>query len=380
MDFTFTPEQEALQRNVREFARRELAPMDEYLEDTMEFPWEAIGKMADLGITGVLIPPEYGGSQLDAVSYALVAYEMGYAGGPGYLLAGITLGSLPIVMSGSEPQKQKYLPPVAQGIGLCSFGLTEPDAGSDNLAMRSTAVEVEGGYVLNGQKRFISLAGEASTYIVFAKTDKKVGAKGVTAFIVEKGAPGFSFGPQENKMGLKWVPLCDLILEDVFVPRENVLGEVGGGFKVAMSVLDYGRITVAAGNLGIAQHAFDLAARYSLERVQFGKPIASFQATQFKLAELATQLEAGRLLAFQAAWRKERGIPVTLAASYAKLFVTDLAIKVTYEAQQIHGGYGYIKEYKVEGLARVARLGTIGEGTSEIQKILIAQNLLKLYQ
>lgn len=380
MDFQLNDEQRLMLNNIRDFARKELMPLGDELDESGCFPWDAIEKMAQMGLTALLIPEAYGGLDIDPITYCLILEEMGYANGPGSLVPGFSLASLPIILFGSEAQKAKYLLPMARGKKLTSFGLSEPNAGSDNAAMQSRAVRQGDSYILNGTKCFNSFGGVAETYTVFAKTDPAAGYKGITAFIVEKGTPGFSFGVPEKKMGLGWVPTCDLVFEDCRIPVENRLGEEGEGFKIAMSVLDPARLTVAAFHVGFAQRAFDLALDYAMQRVQFGRPIAQFQATQFKFADMAMGIEAGRQLTYNAARKKAAGRPYSKEASFAKLWATENSIKVTYEALQIHGGYGYMRSYPMERLAREARLGTLGEGTSEIQRVIISDQIYREYK
>lgn len=373
-------EQRLLVQSIRKFALKELAPLGDELDESGRFPWEAVDKMAKIGLTSLLIPEANGGMELDSISYALVMEEMGYANGGGSLVPGFSLASLPIIMYGSDVQKAKYLPPAVKGEKLLSFGLSEPNAGSDNLAMETRAVHDGDSYVINGRKCFNSFGGVAETYTVFAKTDPAAGHKGISAFIVEKGTPGFSFGIPEKKMGLGWVPTCDLVFEDCRIPAENRLGEEGEGFKIAMSVLGPARLTVAAFHVGFSQRALDLALEHAFQRVQFGRPIAEFQATQFKLADIAMGIEAGRQLTYHAARKKSLGEPYSMEASFAKLWTTEHSIKTTYEALQIYGGYGYTRSYPLERMAREARLGTLGEGTSEIQRIIIADQLYREYK
>ncbi|NPV90835.1 MAG: acyl-CoA dehydrogenase [Firmicutes bacterium] len=380
MDYQLNDDQRLLLRNIRDFARKELMPLGDELDESGRFPWESIKKMAAIGLTALLIPERYEGMDVDAISYCLILEEMGYANGPGSLVPGFSLASLPMILYGTEEQKSKYLPPMARGEKLTSFGLSEANAGSDNASMQSRAVRQGDVYVLNGSKCFNSFGSVAETYTVFAKTDPAAGHKGITAFILEKGTPGFSFGAHEKKMGLGWVPTTDLAFDDCRVPLENRLGEEGEGFKVAMSVLDPARLTVAAFHTGLSQRAFDLALEYAFQRVQFGRPIAQFQAIQFKFADMALGIEAGRQLTYSAARKKAAGQPYGREVSFAKLFTTENSNKVTYEALQIHGGYGYMKSYPMERLAREARLGTLGEGTSEIQRVIIADQIYREFK
>ena len=378
MLFELTEEQLMIQAMVRDFAREVLLATAMERDRTKEFPAENLRKMADLGLMGMMIPPEYNGAGADTVSYVLALQEIAYA-----------CASTAVVMSvqnsvvcetinrfGTEEQKQKHLKPLASGEVIGAFAITEPHAGSDPMSQSTQAKRHKDHYIINGTKRFITSGKNASVTIVTAKTDKTKRHKGISAFIVTKGTPGFSVGKTEEKMGLCASDTTDLVFEDCRVPAENLLGREGDGFKIAMTALDGGRIGIAAQSLGVAQAALDAAASYAKEREQFGQPISKFQGLRWMLADMATQLEAARQLTFFAAANKDRGEKYTMQASMAKLFASEMVNDVTAKALQIHGGYGYTKEYPVERYYRDARVFTIYEGTSEIQRVVIANHLL----
>jgi len=378
MLFELTEEQLMIQAMVRDFAREVLLATAMERDRTKEFPAENLRKMAELGLMGMMIPPEYNGAGADTVSYVLALQEIAYA-----------CASTAVVMSvqnsvvcetinrfGTEEQKQNYLKPLAAGEVIGSFAITEPHAGSDPMSQSTRAKRHKDHYIINGTKRFITSGKNAGVTIVTAKTDKTKRHKGISAFIVRKGTPGFSVGKTEEKMGLCASDTTDLVFEDCRVPAENLLGREGDGFKIAMTALDGGRIGIAAQSLGVAQAALDAAASYAKEREQFGQPISKFQGLRWMLADMATQLEAARQLTFFAATNKDRGEKYTLQASMAKLFASEMVNDVTAKALQIHGGYGYTKEYSVERYYRDARVFTIYEGTSEIQRVVIANHLL----
>ena len=368
-----------MRKMVRDFAEAEVAPGAEERDEKEEFPLELWKKCGELGLTGIVFPEEYGGVGADYTSYAITIEELSRVDASlGVTISAHTsLGSNPIYKFGTEEQKQKYLVPLATGEKMAAFGLTESMAGSDASATRTTAVKDGNEYVINGSKIFITNGYYADTYIVTAQMDKSKGHRGIAAFIVEKGTPGFSFGKKEKKMGIRSSATYELVFEDVRVPAENLLGEEGQGFKIALTTLDYGRIGIAAQALGIAQGAFDQALKYAKERVQFGKPISQFQAIQFKLADMETQITAARLMVYKACELATAGKPVSQAAAMAKVFAAEVANYVTKEAVQICGGYGYTREYPVERMMRDAKITEIYEGTSEIQRVVIANNILK---
>ncbi|SFH24511.1 butyryl-CoA dehydrogenase [Desulfotomaculum arcticum] len=379
MEFTLSETQLMIRDMVRDFARNEVAPLTQELDKSGDFPLENYRKAAELGILGMTLPEEIGDVEADMVSYVLAIEELAKASASladSCMLVDM-LASL-LYKYGSQKQKDKFIQPLIKGEIFGCFAVTEPNAGSDVAGMRTTAVQEDDHWVINGSKMFINNAPIADMAIVYAVTDKEKGSRGgVTAFIVENGTPGFSRGKAEDLMGQRSLKVGQLFFEDVKVPQENILGNVGEGFKMAMSVLDSGRIEIAALALGIAQAALEESVKYSKERVQFGRPIAKFQAIQWKLADMATQIQAARLLIYHAAYLKDQGQNYTKEAAMAKLFASDVANKVTNEAVQIHGGYGYIKEYVVERLYRDAKITQIYEGTNEIQRVVIARQLLK---
>lgn len=379
MEFELSEEQKQIKFSVREFAEAEILPHVMEWDEGQHFPIELKPKLAELGLMGVLFPEKYGGAGMGYVEYATIIEELSRVDGSvGISIAAHnSLCSNHIYQYGSEAQKQKYLTPLARGEHLGAWGLTEPGAGSDASGTRSTAVARDGGWIINGSKNFITHAIHADTCVAFASNDREKLSKGITAFIFEKGMQGFSPAKKENKLGLRASETASVVFEDCFVPDENRLGEVGQGFANAMEVLDGGRISIAALAVGIAQGAFESAVRYSGERQQFGKPIREFQAIQFKLADMATQIDAARLLMYRAAWMKDRGQRTTKESSMAKLFASEVSVRVCEEAIQIHGGYGYTKDYPAEKYWRDSKLCTIGEGTSEIQRIIIARELLR---
>jgi alkylation response protein AidB-like acyl-CoA dehydrogenase len=379
MDFELNDEQLQMKMSVREFAESEIAPHVMEWDEAQHFPIELKPKLAALGLTGVLFPEEYGGAGLGYVEYATVIEELSRVDGSvGISLAAHTsLCSNHIYLFGTEAQKQKYLTPLAAGDHLGAWGLTEPGSGSDASSTRTTAVRKEGGWVVNGSKNFITHAIAADTCVAFASTDRTKLSKGITGFIFEKGMQGFAPTKKENKLGLRASETASVVFEDCFISDENRLGEEGQGFRNAMEVLDGGRISIAALAVGIAQGAFESAVRYSGERHQFGKAIREFQAIQFKLADMATQIDAARLLMYRAASLKDQGKRTTKASSMAKLFASEMGVRVCEEAIQIYGGYGYTKDYPAEKYWRDSKLCTIGEGTSEIQRMIIAREILK---
>lgn len=379
MDFRLTEEQEMLRKMIRDFAETQVAPTAAERDEEERFDRSIFEQMAELGLTGIPWPEQYGGAGADYVSYVLAVEELSRVDSSiGVTLsAHVSLASWPIYKFGTEEQKQKFLRPLAEGKKMGAYCLTEPGSGSDSAGMRTTAVKDGDHYILNGSKIFITNAGEAEIYIVFAVTNPELKHKGITAFIVEKGMAGFTMGKKEKKLGIRSSPTLAVNFEDVRVPAENRLGQEGEGFKIAMMTLDGGRNGIAAQALGIAQGAFDHALAYAKERQQFGKPIASLQAIQFKLADMATKIEAARLLTYQAAWLEDQGLPYGKASAMSKVFAGDIAMEVTTEAVQVFGGYGYTREYPVERFMRDAKITQIYEGTNEIQRVVISNYLLK---
>lgn len=379
MQFAFTPEQEMMRKTVREFAQEVIAPVAGELEEEARFPREIIREMAKLDLMGIPVPEEWGGAGADFLSYVLAIEEISKASAAlGVILAVHTsVGTFPILHYGSQAQKEKYIPRLARGEILGGFALTEPNAGSDAASIKTTATLEGDEYVLNGSKIFITNAGEAGVYTVMAVTDKNRGTKGISAFLVEPDTPGLKLGPPEKKMGLHASSTRQMFFEDARVPQENLLGEEGQGFAIAMSLLDTGRIGIAAQGLGIAEAAFEAAQAYAKERSQFGRAIGEFQGIQFMLADMATQIEAARMLVYQAASLKNEGLPHSRQASMAKLFATDTAMRVTTDAVQVYGGYGYMREYPVERYMRDAKVTQIYEGSNQIQRVVIARHLMK---
>jgi len=379
MDFELNAEQQMMRRMVHDFAEKEIRPITKDIDATGQFPWEVIHKMGGLGLLGLPIPEQYGGSGADTISYAIAVEEVSrISGSIGITLAAHTsLGIYPLYRFGSEGQRQQYLPNLAAGRGLAAFGLTEPEAGSDAAAVKTTAV-LDGDYwVINGTKTFITSGSIADVVIIAAVTDKAAGTRGISNIIVEKGTPGFRPGRDEDKMGLKASVTSQLFFEDCRVPKSNLLGNPGEGYKQFLMTLDGGRISIGAMALGLAQGALEAAVKYSGERVQFGQPIANFQAIQWMLADMATEIDAARLMVYRAAWLKDKGVRFTKEAAMAKLFASEAAERACFKAIQVHGGYGYVREYDVERIYRDNRLTTIGEGTSEIQRLVIARQVLE---
>ena len=395
----FTEQHHATREMVRQFARDEVAPVAAQLDAESAFPWENVKKMGELGLLGVPWPEELGGAGLDIISYMIVIQELAKVDASHGLTvsAHTTLGTSPIVRFGTEAQQRRYVPPLASGKVMGGFGLTEPDAGSDAGGTRTTAVRKNDHYVLNGVKRFITHGSVGEIFVVTAVTDPSQGTKGISAFILTKETSdlkttlalgvgheptlkpmkGFRAGKKEDKLGWRASDTAELIMEDVEVPSENLLGEEGNGFVNFMKTLDSGRIGIAALSLGIAEGAFEHALKYASARRQFGQAIANFQGIQFQLSDMATEIEAGRHLMFHAAWLAQNGRPFSKEAAMAKLFCSELAMRATIKAVQIHGGYGYTKDYPVERFMRDAKICEIGEGTSEIQRIVIARHLLR---
>jgi butyryl-CoA dehydrogenase len=379
MNFGLAKEHEMFKEMIVEFVEKEVRPIAGEVDETERFPYETVEKMSKIGLLGIPFPKEYGGAGGDMLMYAMAVEELSKAcATTGVIVSAHTsLCANPIYEFGTEEQKKKYLVPLAKGEKLGAFGLTEPNAGTD-AGGQQTVAKLEGDkWVLNGSKIFITNAGPAEIYIVFAMTDKSKGIKGITAFIVEKDTPGFSIGKKEKKMGIKGSATCELIFEDCRIPKENLLGAEGKGFKVAMMTLDGGRIGIAAQALGIAQGALDETIKYVKERKQFGRTLSKFQNTQFKIADMDVKTESARLLVYNAAWKKQNKLPYTVEAARAKLVSSDIAGEVTRMAVQLHGGYGYTREYPVERMMRDAKITEIFEGTSEVQKMVIASALLK---
>jgi alkylation response protein AidB-like acyl-CoA dehydrogenase len=376
--FALTEDQEQLRKEIRDFAAREIAPNVMRWDEAAEFPQEVVKKLGEMGLMGVIFPVELGGAGLGYVDYALAVEELSAVDGSiGIIVASHnSLCGNHIFLAGNEAQKQKYIPLLASGKCLGAWGLTEPGSGSDAGSARTSAVRHGDQWVLNGNKTFITNGHYADISVIIAVTDKSKGARGLSAFVVEKGTPGFRAGKKENKLGLRASDTSELIFEDCAIPAENLLGNEGEGFIDAMRILDGGRISIAALSLGIGRGAFDAARRYVQQRHQFGKAISEFQGIQWKLADMATQLDAARLLTLRAAVMKDAGQKTTLESSMAKLMASEVAVRVCDEAVQLHGGYGFIKDYPVEKFYRDVKLCTIGEGTSEIQRLIIAREIL----
>jgi len=375
--FQLTSEQEMVRLMARDFAKRELEPYACERDKNEIFPAEVIRKMGELGLMGMMVPPEYGGSGAGAVSYSLALQEIAYAcASTAVTMSVANLSTEPLLRFGSKEQQNKYLLPLAAGEKLGAFAITESEAGSDPTSMKTRAVEKDDHYLINGRKLFITNGSYADIINLIVCTDPQKGTRGLSAFIIEKGMPGFSIGKREKKMGLHASDTVELVFDDCRVPKENLLGKKGQGFKVAMIALDSGRIGIASQSLGIARACLDEAVTYSQERIQFGKAISSLQAIQWMIADMATQIEAAYWLVLSAANRKDLGESFTREASMAKLFASELANRAAYKSLQIHGGNGYISEYKIERLYRDARVTTIYEGTSEVQRIVIARETL----
>jgi len=379
--FVLTEDQEHLRREIRNFAAREIAPNVMVWDEASEFPSAVVKKLGAMGLLGVIFPPELGGAGLGYVDYVLAIEELSAVDGSiGIIVAAHnSLGTNHIFLAGNEAQKKKYIPRLASGEWLAAWALTEPGSGSDASAAKTTAVKKVDRYILNGSKTFITSGRYADVVTVIAVTDKIKGTHGLSAFIVEKGTPGFRPGKKENKLGLRASDTSELIFEDCEIPAENLLGAEGEGFVDAMRVLDGGRISIAALALGIGRGALDAATKYVKERRQFGKAIAEFQGIQWKLADMATELDAARLLTQRAAVLKDAGRKVTRESAMAKLFASEVAVRICDEAVQLFGGYGFIKDYPAEKYYRDVKLCTIGEGTSEIQRMVIAREILKVY-
>lgn len=379
MQFQFSEEHLIIRQAARDFAQNELKPGVIERDDQQKFPLEQVKMMGELGFLGMMVDPQYGGSGMDTISYVLVMEELSKIDASASVVVSVnnSLVCYGLEKYGTEEQKRKYLVPLASGQIIGAFCLSEPEAGSDATSQHTTAIDMGDHYLLNGTKNWITNGSSASTYLVIAQTDTSKGSKGINALIVEKGMEGFTIGPKENKLGIRGSDTHSLMFSDVKVPKENRLGEEGQGFKIAMKTLEGGRIGIAAQALGIASGAFELATNYAKERKTFGKPISDHQSIAFKLADMATEIEAARLMVLKAAWLKDQGLPYAQASSMAKLFAAEVAMKTTVEAVQIHGGYGFVKEYHVERLMRDAKITQIYEGTSEIQKVVISREILK---
>ena len=378
MHFELSEEQQMIRQAAKDFAENELKPGVIDRDEHQKFPAEQVKKMGELGFLGMMVDPKYHGGGMDTLSYTLVMEELSKVDASASVVVSVnnSLVCYGLEKYGTETQKEKYLKPLAAGEKIGAFCLSEPEAGSDATSQQTTAEDKGDYYLLNGTKNWITNGGTASTYLVIAQTHKELKHKGINVFIVEKETPGFTIGPKENKLGIRGSDTHSLMFNDVKVPKENRIGEDGFGFKFAMKTLEGGRIGIAAQALGIAAGAYELAVAYAKERKAFGKPIADHQAIAFKLADMATQIEAARLLVHKAAWLKDQGLPYTLEGSMAKLFASKVAMEVTVEAVQIHGGYGFVKEYHVERLMRDAKITQIYEGTSEIQKLVISRSIL----
>ena len=379
MNFGLTREQELVRQMVREFAVNEVKPIAAEIDETERFPMENVKKMAELGMMGIPFPKELGGAGGDVLSYIISVEELSkVCGTTGVILSAHTsLCASLLYENGTPSQKEKYLIPLAKGEKIGAFGLTEPGAGTDAAGQQTTAVLDGDNYILNGSKIFITNGGVADTFIVFAMTDKSQGTRGISAFIVEKDFPGFSIGKKEDKLGIRASSTTELIFENCVVPKENLIGKEGKGFGIAMKTLDGGRIGIAAQALGIAEGAYEEAVKYMKERKQFGRPLSAFQGLQWMIAEMETKIEAAKLLVYKAAWLKQNKLPYSVDAAKAKLFAAEVAMDVTTKAVQIHGGYGYTKEYPVERMMRDAKITEIYEGTSEVQKMVIAGAALR---
>ncbi len=379
MHFELSEEQLLIQQAARDFANTELKPGVIDRDEHQKFPHEQIKKLGELGFLGMMVDPKYNGAGMDTISYVLAMEELSKVDASASVVVSVnnSLVCYGLEEYGTDFQKEKYLKPLAAGEKIGAFCLSEPEAGSDATSQHSTAIDMGDHYLLNGTKNWITNGGNASTYLVIAQTNPAMRHKGINALIVEKGMEGFTVGPKENKLGIRGSDTHSLMFTDVKVPKENRIGEEGFGFTFAMKTLDGGRIGIASQALGIASGAYELALQYSKERKAFGKPISGHQAIQFKLADMATEIEAARMLCLKAAWLKDQGLPYAQASSMAKLFASQVAMKTTIEAVQIHGGYGFVKEFHVERLMRDAKITQIYEGTSEIQRMIIAREILK---
>ncbi len=379
MDFTLTEEHKMIRDAARDFAQTELLPGVIERDENQKFPAEQIKKIGDLGFMGMMVDPKYGGAGMDTISYVLAMEELSKVDASTSVVVSVnnSLVCWGIETFGTEAQKEKYLKPLASGEIIGAFCLSEPEAGSDATSQKTTAIDMGDHYLLNGTKNWITNGASASVYLVIAQTDVEKGHKGINALIVEKDMDGFQLGPKENKLGIRGSDTHSLMFTDVKVPKENRIGEDGFGFKFAMKTLSGGRIGIAAQALGIASGAYELALEYSKERKAFGKQISNHQAISFKLADMATEIDAARLLCLRSAWLKDKGLNYDKEGAMAKVFASETAMKTTTEAVQIHGGYGFVKEYHVERLMRDAKITQIYEGTSEIQRIVISRSILR---
>ena len=379
MNFNLSKEQEMVRSVVREFTKNEVEPIAADIDESGRFPRENVEKMAKANMLGVPFPVEYGGAGGDEIAYAITVEELSRSCGTTGVInsAHTSLGAWPIFKYGTEEQKQKYLIPLAKGEHLGAFGLTEPNAGTDAAGQQTTAILDGDNYILNGSKIFITNGGQADTYIIFAMTDKAQGTRGISTFIVEKDFPGFSIGKIEEKLGIRASATTELIFQDCLVPKENLLGKEGQGFKIAMTTLDGGRIGIAAQALGIAAGALDITVDYLKERKQFGRPLSKFQGLQWMVADMATEIEAARLLVYKAAFNKANGLAYSKEAAMAKLYASECAMDVTTKCVQLYGGYGYTKDYPIERMMRDAKITEIYEGTSQVQQMVIAAAVLK---
>lgn len=379
MDFNLTDREKLFLQMIRDFTANEVAPIAAEIDEEERFPVETVEKMGKIGIMGIPVPKEYGGQGGNNILYSMAVEELSRTcATTGVVVSAHTsLCIAPILENGTQEQKMKYLPKLCSGEWIGAFGLTEPNAGTDAAMQQTVATDAGDKWILNGSKIFITNAGYAHVYIIIAMTDKSQGTKGISAFIVEKGTPGFTIGKKEKKLGIRGSSTCELIFENCAIPKENLLGKVGKGFGVAMKTLDGGRIGIAAQALGIAQGAIDETVRYTKERKQFGRSISAFQNTQFQMADLYTKVEAARLLVRSAAFKKDAGLPYSVDAAMCKLFAAETAMEVTVKAVQFHGGYGYTREYPVERMMRDAKITEIYEGTSEVQRMVIAGKMFK---
>jgi len=379
MDFSLTEEQKMLRTMVREFAEKEFELIAAQIDEEARFPAESIKRMAELGLMGIPFPEKYGGSGGGTIQFTIATEEISRVCASTGVIYLVTAGlaGKPIYQFGNEEQRQRFVVPIAKGEKLACFALTEANAGSDVAALETSATRRNGGYVLNGIKLFITNGAEADITLVFATIDKSLRHRGITAFVVEKGTPGFSVGKLEHKLGIRASSTAELVFDDCFVPEANRLGDEGIGFRIALEAIDSSRISIAAQALGIAQGAFDKALAYAKERQQFGQPIINFQAIQWMLADMATQIDAARLLVYRAAYLEDKGLPFIKEASMAKVFAPEVAMFVTTKAIQIYGGYGYVKDYPLERYFRDARVTGIYEGTDEMQRMTIARSLIR---
>lgn len=378
MNFELTDEQKMVRETIRDFAEAEIKPGVMERDEKAEFPTEVVQKLGELGFMGMQVPEAYGGIEMDAVSYAITLEEVARVDASTCVIMSVnnSLFSNPILKFGSEYLKEKYLPLTSSGEKLGAYSLSEPQSGSDAKAMLTTATRDGDSYILNGVKNWVTSGISSDFVIVFAKTDKDAGHRGISAFVVEKGLEGFTTGKKEDKLGIRGSDTSELIFENCRIPAENLIGKEGEGFKIALATLDVGRIGIGAQALGIAQGALERSIQYSKEREQFGKPIGMFQGIGFKLADMATRVDASRLLVYRAAWLKDQGKTIGEKASMAKMYAGDTAMYVTTEAVQIHGGYGFIREFEVERMMRDAKITQIYEGTNEIQRLVISRHLL----